>query len=603
VLSITLIVIEARLTWFPILYFSDIDNADMFFRKRDSIMIKHLCVYILGMILVAPLFVEAAEKLDRGLVALRTSDKVVYISWRLLVSDPAGTAFHVYRETGETDSAQRLTTEPLRDRTNLVDAAAPSKAKLKYFVRTVIDGREGPPSGAVAVANTPPGGSFIRIKLQGNYDVQKVALGDVDGDGALDYIIKQPNSNIDPWQKPGVWHRSPGTYKIEAYRQDGKFLWDYDMGWGIEQGIWYSPYVVYDLDGDGRAEVYAKASEGDPRDADGKVTSGPEWLVQIDGLNGKIIKKVPWPDRTGYKNYNWTSRNLLGVAYLDGKHPYLVVQRGTYRQIKVETYDGKLAPYWRWNSGKEKERYSGSGMHGMHVADVDGDGRDEIILGTAVLDDKGRGLWTNPLHHPVMAHPDICYVGDIDVSRGGLEIFYGIETPQPRDAVCLMDAKTGKLLWGFDGPSKHVHGQGMVGDIMAEYPGQECYVGEQDGSQYWLYAASGKRISSEKIDGLSPRPVFWDADPQKELILSGEIRDYKGKRHQRIEGNICTIADCLGDWREEVITSLPGELRIYTTCITAPTRRICLLQDRLYRLDVTVASMGYYYPPQLSAGN
>jgi len=550
-------------------------------------MIKQLSGVIFCMFLIAPLFVEAAEKLDRGLVALSTSDKAVYLSWRLLASDPDNTAFHVYREMGEIDSAQRLTTEPLRDRTNLVDDAAPQKAKVKYFVRTIINGREGPPSRSVVVANTPPGRSFIRIKMQGNYDVQKVALGDLDGDGALDYIIKQPNSNIDPWQKPGVWKRSPGTYKIEAYRHDGKFLWRYDMGWAIEQGIWYSPYVVYDLDGDGRAEVYAKAGERDPRDADGKVTSGPEWLVQIDGVTGKIIKRIPWPDRSGYKKYNWASRNLLGVAYLDGKHPYLVVQRGNYGQIKVEVCDQKLNLYWR----------------GMHIADVDSDSRDEIILGSAVLDDDGHGLWTTPMHHPVMAHPDICYVGDINPKNPGLEIFYGFETPQPRDSVCLMDAKTGKILWGNDEPTRHVHGQGMVGDIVAQYPGRECYAGEKDGSQYWLYTANGKRIGSERIDGLSPRPVFWDADPQKELILSGKIADYKGKFYQRIEGNICTIADCLGDWREEVVTSLPGELRIYSTCIPAPSRKICLMQDRLYRLDVAVVSMGYFYPPQLSIGD
>jgi len=556
---------------------------------------------IVGILIICLNLTEATERLDRGLIAWRTSDSEVYLGWRLLVSDPPDTAFHIYRKTAGNESVERLTAEPIKDSTNFIDTSAPSNMAVQYFLRGMVEDKEIQSSEAVTIMDSSPGASFVRIKLRGEHDAQKAALGDLDGDGKLDYVIKQPNLNIDPWQKPGVWKRSPGTYKLEAYRHDGKFLWRYDMGWAIEQGIWYSPYIVYDLDGDGRAEVYAKAGEGDPRDADGKVASGPEWLAQIDGLTGKIVKRVPWPDRSGYKKYNWASRNLLGVAYLDGKHPYLVLQRGTYGQIKVEAYDHKLKLYWRWNSRNEKQRYNGSGLHGMHVADVDGDGRDEIILGSAVLDDDGHGLWTNPMHHPVMAHPDICYVGDIDPKHPGLEIFYGFETPQPRDSVCLMVAKTGKILWGSDGPTRHVHGQGMVGDIIAQHPGQECYAGEQDGSQYWLYTASGKRIGDKKIEGLSPRPVFWDADSQKELILSGQIADYKGKVHQQIEGHICTIADCLSDWREEVITSLPGELRIYTTCIPARTKRACLMEDRLYRLDVVMVSMGYFYPPQLSA--
>ncbi|UCD30583.1 MAG: silent information regulator protein Sir2 [Planctomycetota bacterium] len=563
-------------------------------------MIQRLAFSIGCVLIVCPIIAQAAERLDRGLVALCTSDKNVYLGWRVLSSDPADVAFHVYRNMADSESARCLTKEPLRDKTNFIDDAAPHISKVSYFVRAVINGQEVQPSKAIAVSDTPEGMSFIRIKLNGNYDAQMAALGDLDGDGRLDYVIKQPDSNIDPWQKAGVWRKSPGTYKIEAYGHDGKFLWRYDMGWAIEQGIWYSPYIVYDLDGDGRAEVYAKAGEGDPRDPDGKVTTGAEWVVKLDGMSGKILKKVPWPDRSGYAKYNWASRNLMAVAYLDGKQPYLIVQRGTYGQIKVDAYDSQLNRYWRWNSHQEKQRYHGSGMHGLHVADVDGDGRDEIILGSAVLDDNGRGVWTNPMHHKIMAHPDVCYVGDINPNRTGLEIFYGFETAQPRDAVCLMDAGTGKILWGFDGPTRHVHAQGMVADIIASYPGQECYAGEQDGSQYWLYAADGRLINKEKINGLSPRPVFWDADPQKELILSGQIADYKGKIHGRIEGSLCTIADCLGDWREEIITSLPGELRIYTTTIPARTKRVCLMQDRLYRLDVAVASMGYYYPPQLS---
>lgn len=562
-------------------------------------MVTHVSQLAVGLVLLTPLLAHGQERFDRGVVAMRSADGV-YVGWRLLAADPYKVGFHVYRATPPADSPKRLTSEPVVDGTNFVDRSEGAAQASRYFVRAVVDGQEGPPFAQASLAETPAGSSYWRIPLKGDYAAQKVAVADLDGDGTLEYIIKQPNFNTDPFQSPGYWKRSTDTYKLEAYRADGTLLWRHDLGWSIEEGIWYSPYVAYDLDGDGKAEVYAKAGEGDPRDADGRVTDGPEWLVQIDGMTGEVRRKTPWPDRSGYEDYNWWSRNLLGIAYLDGKHPSVIVERGTYSQIKVEAYDAKLQAIWKWNSRDEKRKYSGSGMHGMHVADVDEDGRDEIILGSAVLDDNGHGLWTNPMHARAMAHPDVCYVTDIDPNHAGMEIFYGFESSQPRDGVCLLDARSGKLLWGFDGKTSHVHNQGMVGDIIADSPGLECYAGEKDGSQYWLYTAAGKRISDKKIDGLSPYCIYWNADAQKEIIIAGRVTPYGGPPGQAIEGKVIGIADCVGDWREEVLTSMPGELRIYTTTIPADTRRVCLMQDHLYRIDVALASMGYFYPPQHS---
>ncbi len=97
----------------------------------------------------------------------------------------------------------------------------------------------------------------------GDHTFQKAGIADMDGDGKLDFVLKQPHANVDPHEK--YWKPSPGSYKLEAYRHDGKFLWRYDLGWAIEQGIWYSPSVVYDLDGDGRAEVAVKTGAGDKK--------------------------------------------------------------------------------------------------------------------------------------------------------------------------------------------------------------------------------------------------------------------------------------------------------------------------------------------------
>jgi rhamnogalacturonan endolyase len=435
---------------------------------------------------------------------------------------------------------------------------------------------------------------YISIPLKGDYDFQKVGIGDLDGDGTYEFVIKQPNFNTDPYQKPGYWKRSPTTYKLEAYRLDGTMMWRYDMGWAIEAGIWYSPWIVYDVDGDGKAEVYCKAGVGDPREEAGHVESGPEYLVKIDGETGKVIAKTDWLSREGFSQYNYYCRNFLTVAYLDGSKPSLIMQRGTYNLIKIQALDKDFKRIWYWESPQEEAKYRSQSAHGLITADVDGDGRDELVLGSAVLDDNGKGLWTSE-----MGHPDICYVADIDPDNPGLEIFYGIEPRRQTDAICVLDAKTGRKLWTHKEPTRHVHGQGMVGDVLADSPGMEVFAGERDLKKRWLYSAKGKLIEFKETGALSPRAVWWDADPQKEVVVSGAVRDWGREPIQPIKGRVIAVVDCLGDYREEVITSLKGELRIYTTTIPAFDRRPCLMQDHQYRLGVVAQTMGYYYPAQL----
>jgi len=544
------------------------------------------------------------EALDRGLVARPLARGGVYVGWRLLASDPGNVAFNVYRRTHQTE-AVKLNGEPLRKTTDFVDDSAVAGREHAWLVRPVVGGKEGSPSREVWAT---PGGKtepHVTIKLQGNYTFQKVGIADLDGDRQYDVVIKQPGDNIDPYVK--YWKPSPDTYKLEAYRHDGEFLWRYDLGWAIERGIWYSPYVVYDLDGDGKAEVAVKTGEGDPRDPDGRVRTGPEYLSILDGSTGKVVAQVAWPSREGFegeRGYNYASRNQLGVAYLDGRRPSLVVERGTYNLIKVVAYrleDGRLKEHWRWDNTGESKSYWGQGAHWMHGADVDGDGRDEVVLGSAVVDDDGTALWTTGL-----GHPDHCYVGDIDPERPGLEIYYGMETrQQERNGMCLVDAATGKILWGHEGYTRHVHGQGLSSDIDARYPGAECYGADTDSQKNYawsrLHTCKGRVISDENLGGFSPRTVYWDADPQRELLRNGRISDYGGdEMPPRVEGTLIAVADILGDWREEIITSTEGQLRIYTTTIPAADRRTCLMQDRLYRMDVVVAAMGYFQVPMTS---
>jgi rhamnogalacturonan endolyase len=541
--------------------------------------------------LLAVAGVHAAEHLDRGVVALPRQDGAVYVGWRLLATDPPEAAFDVYRADSPQGSRTKLNAKPISDSCNYVDTSAGTKTAF-YFVEPTHAASDNQPGRGVQAAD---GSGFIRLRLQGNHRAQKVGLADLDGDGQLDYLVKQPDFNTDPYQHPGYWKKSEDTYKLEAYRHDGTLLWRYDMGWAIEEGIWYSPVVAYDLDGDGKAEVFCKAGEGDPREPTGHVRNGPEYLVMLDGLTGQVKKRFPWPGREGFNDYNYYSRNLMGIAYLDGQRPHLVVERGTYTIIKLQAYDPMLALKWEWEASGPYQKYRGQGMHGLHAADVDEDGRDEVIIGGAVIDDQGKPLWNLG-----KGHPDVCYVADVDPSQPGLEIFCGIEKGRQSNTVCLVEAKTGKMLWGSPEITVHVHSQGMVGDIIPERPGMECYAGEaKGGTNYWLYSAKGERLSDQSIGELSPKAIFWLDGPTKVFIVGNTIYKWPREKVGEVEGHIVAVADCFGDWREEVITALDGEIRIYSTTVPATSRRVCLMQDRLYRTDVAAQTMGYFYPPQL----
>ena len=215
------------------------------------------------------------ERFERALVALPTAQGV-YLSWRLLAEDPETVAFDVFRIDGK--RRQQLNQAPILRTTDFLDAGKDAAPDSVY---QVVPRSGSGPSGEATLATAGAGGDalpYVSIKLKDpKTSFMIVGTVDLDGDGRLDYVMKHPSANIDPWEK--YWYKSPETYKIEAYRHDGTCLWTHDLGWAIERGIWYSPWIAVDLDGDGKAEIAAKVGEGDPRDEDGRVTSGPEWVA------------------------------------------------------------------------------------------------------------------------------------------------------------------------------------------------------------------------------------------------------------------------------------------------------------------------------------
>ncbi len=547
------------------------------------------------------------EDLDRGLIAMYINTSHVYIGWRLLEEDPVNLTFNIYRDTLESNPV-KLNTFPINITTDFIDQPPSNESDIRYWIQPVINSTELTPSKETTILNNV-GEHFISIKLNGNYNFQKVGIADLNGDGSYDYIIKQPNINIDPLEPflDGNWRPSTDTYKIEAYLSNGTFLWSKDLGWDIEQGIWYSPYIVYDFDGDNKAEIAIKTGTGDHRDIFGRVQTGPEYLSLWEGMSGNEITQTKWPQRI-LQMYSWNSRNQLGVAYLDGCHPSIVIVRGTYGIMQVEPYnliENDLINLWKWDSSQECYfMYYGQGAHYVHSADVDSDGYDEIVLGSSVINEDGKELWSTGL-----SHPDHCYIGDIDPGHPGLEIYYGIEgvahpIPKYDNGICLVDAATGEVLWGIKENAYHIHQQGLVSDIDPSNPGMECYSGEDEYPKRWLHSANGTLIANEETFdiGLRPKAVYWDSDPQRELLHEGRIFDYETDYTHLtgVQGYQVAWADILGDWREEIIVSVEGELRIYTTTIPAQDRRVCLMQDPIYRLDVAHLSMGYAQVPTTS---
>lgn len=557
---------------------------------------------------------KVTEKLNRGLTAIQTEANKVYLSWRLLAEDDPQTVFNLYREEPG-GKVSRINRKPLAVTTDFLDQLPAKQTSATYFVRPVVGGKEQQPSEKVSVSLTAEVKNYRSIKLQGDYKPQRIALADLNGDGALDFIIKQPERGIDPGGQPNT---DGLTYKVEAYLNDGTFLWRKDLGPGIEPGIWYSPLVAYDFDGDGKAEIALKTGPADAREADGRVRQGPEWCSLLNGMTGQEICKVDWPGRSWrFGDYNRNNRNQMGVAYLDGKTPCLLVARGTYRLMMVDAYqlvNGKLEKLWRWDGDEENPIIRHQGAHGMHTADVDGDGRDEVVLGSVVLDDNGTALWSSGF-----GHPDKCYVTDIDPDRPGLEIFCVYEDwHDDGNGICLLDAKTGQVIWGLGKKTLHV-GDGMVADILPDVPGLECFAAEDSkgGSRSkYLLSAKGKLLATDQEVPGCRNWIFWDADKVRESIVSPGFEHNMGDRYTtsklsivkykgptletRIEGSVIMMADLQGDWREELITILPGELRIYATTIPAVDRRVCLMQDPFYRAEVAHRSMGYEQSPVTS---
>jgi len=533
------------------------------------------------------------ENLGRSLTARLAPDgRSVHLSWRLLESDHPEIGFDIYRRTDSND--ELLNSRPITSTTDFTDTEPAEKASYRIVPR--YGTRRLPASAETEVDLTAlrAGKPYTAIPVTGR--VGKLGVGDLDGDGEYDFVVRTPDTGVDP----GVQGRHyDSVYTIAAYRRDGLKLWEYSLGEGVEPGVWYSPFAVYDFDGDDRAEVALRICPDGKRDERRRVGSGTEYLVVLDGMTGREIARAPWIERTPrLGDLNRQNRHQIGMAYVDGRTPAIIVARGTYRAMLAEAWqlhDGRLTRLWRWDGDEENPVVRSQGAHNMVAGDVDGDGRDEILLGGCMLDDNGTLLWSAGI-----GHPDKTYLTDIDPRRPGMEVLLCSEISNDAGrGVCCVDAATGQQVWNIGTPTTHV-GDGMAADIDPRHPGLECFAKEDrkaGKTSRYLTTAQGRQLENRPVPDCR-NWVWWDGDLLRETIQDTRIVKWPGETvAEGIEGTILLIGDLTGDWREEIVTSVDGELRIYGTGLPARDRRTTLMQDPVYRSYLVERSQGYPQSP------
>ena len=365
------------------------------------------------------------------------------------------------------------------------------------------------------------------IKLQGDYLFNRVGICDLDGDGVFDYVIKQPGAGhgLDP----GTIRPSPDTFKLEAYNgKTGAFMWRYDLGWNMNMGVWWTPFITGDFDGDGKAEValkmapYAATKEAATIAEGGFVLEGPEYLVVLNGMTGKEIARADWvergdPARWGDTRGNRVNRNQIGAAKLDGKrleHPGRA--RHVHADVRRRVESGRREAREDMALVRRRHRRRRSAVRARTACTSTtstATARRRSRSGSVVVDDNGKTLWTNGL-----GHPDVFYVADIIPARPGLEIAYGYEDSQTINGIQVADARTGEMIWGHPQPTTHIHDWGMFADIDAVEPRLRVLCAPNriaSSASSSTRRSDGKLLSKEDMGSITLNPVYWLDGPQK----------------------------------------------------------------------------------------
>lgn len=607
------------------------------------------------------------ENLGRGMVAYRSGTYMICISWRYLKKDSIHTGYNIYRASinGDTEGTRiKVNSAPI-SKSTFYAAYLPITTALKFYLREVRNGVEsGTDLASYVLKGTAEGGEFPYLEIPmkqvtgdtgWKYAPNDASFADLDGDGEMEIVLHRAGTGQDN-ANSGI----TDAPVFQAYELNGTFLWEINLGVNIREGAHYTQFMLFDLDGDGKAELVCKTAEGGKdaagtnigeayfptykakynfasnynagasyHNTGGYILTGPEFLTVFNGQTGNEIvtteydpprystvyntgNEVPvlnpstsnintrWGDNYG----NRVDRFLACVAYLDGVHPSVVMCRGYYTRTVLVAYDfadGKLTKRWKFDTYNGQTTspwasYTGQGNHSLRVGDVDGDGFDEIIYGSCAIDNDGRGLYNTRL-----GHGDAQHLTDFIPERPGLEVLSVHENKS--DGTTLRDAATGEILYRV--PSGDDVGRGMGTDITAEFRGMEWWSSRSGGVRN---AVNGEVISA---GGTSMNMAcWWDGDLLRELEDGTDVTKYENGNattllspidvasNNSTKSNPCIVGDLIGDWREEVVLRATTNrfVRVYMTDKSTNYRFHSFLQDPIYRMGIAYQNVAYNQP-------
>ncbi len=500
----------------------------------------------------------------RKLSAISLGEGKIMLSWALLASDTKSSEFEVYRATNRLHSGFRITNAQVKESTTFIDEGLETGKRYHYYVRPVDHhGKTGRRSEWVNITSTEEASSavmtFEPLFKQGSL---VPVFGDLNGDGTMDCLVRMDNGNSEMSQDPGL------PVQFEAFTSWGRSLWrrdicDHEFCYGSANNV---PFNLWDMDGDGKAEVITRLQIGDSM-----------YVAILDGLTGRVKHKATWPDMVSDMQKSST-RIHLSIAFLDGVHPAVVTQTGLYENEVFTAYDARLNQLWQYNSFAAT---NGSGGHKIEVVDVNGDGKQEVFNGTTCINHDGSLRWSI-----YKQHPDIVSIHDYLPERPGLEVFYVVESSM-HAGVYMVDANTGEIIWKLnreDDP-RWTHGHhGWTSDIWDGSTGIECIsnrAGHSDQNMI-LFSADGRVLLEPFPFGLTP--LEWDGDLTRELLGNNghTIANFDGEKVFEVQGvqpnpfpdaSLLMVADLYGDFRDELVlitTTEQGGKAIAVVTATGP---------------------------------
>lgn len=602
-------------------------------------MKKVLLALMMGMIGITANAQRVIDKLDRGVVAVKTTSGV-FVSWRIQSDEYYDVTYNLYRDG-------LLIAEKLSI-SNYTDSGGNSSNS--YTVEAVKRGVKL----AKSVAVKPLAKNFLEITPQHDKSITSVLVpndaccADVDGDGQVEILLKYDNQSEIAASFPRNGHN--GEYSIfECLKLDGTVLWWVNCGPNMgdfqnnEQNI-----VGYDWDLDGKAEAIFRAADGTTIHAADGMTyvvgdatinyrgatggganwfmhDGAEYLVYVNGATGVpyVIMDYPlkrlengetdlnkaWGDGYGHRS----SKHFFGAPYLDGRKPSIFLGRGIYTRHKfvaldVDPVTHQLTERWRWTNNQAGSPWYGQGYHNYAIVDVDWDGRDEIVFGGLVLDDNGKGLSTTGL-----GHGDAQHHGDLNPYKHGQEGFFCNED-HPNNH--YRDLTTAKIYYRSEGGNDD--GRSIAGNFLNTVPGAVA-TSARDYADGPISLVENKHLDILKsTEGISQNfRCYWDGDLLEETFnyrngknTEGVVLKPGSNRSWVLEGSMtnndtkgtpCYMGDIFGDWREEfIMRTTDNKIRIYTTTIETPWRNYSLWYDHQYRNGMVWQMCGYNQPAHTS---